>query len=50
MKPSTFQNPIAILADSTCDIPQDLIERYAIHVVPQIVVWDGQQYRDRIDQ
>lgn len=49
MQPINLQNPIAILADSTCDIPQDLIERYAIYIVPQIVVWDGQEYRDRID-
>lgn len=42
-------NPIAIITDSTCDIPQDLIDQYGIQVVPQIIVWDGQTYRDRVD-
>jgi DegV family protein with EDD domain len=49
MQPSNSSASIAILTDSTCDIPQDLIEHYAIQVVPQIVVWDGREYRDRID-
>ena len=26
--------PIALVTDSTCDIPQELIEKYQIHVVP----------------
>jgi DegV family protein with EDD domain len=49
MPPSTYPASIAILADSTCDIPQELIDRYAIYIVPQIVVWDGREYRDRLD-
>jgi DegV family protein with EDD domain len=49
MQPLNPQNPIAILADSTCDIPQELVDRYGIHIIPQIVVWEGRQYRDRID-
>lgn len=32
---------IAIITDSTCDIPADLIERYAIRALPQIVIWPG---------
>lgn len=42
-------NCIAIVTDSTCDIPQELIERYQIAVMPHVVIWDGKQYRDRID-
>jgi DegV family protein with EDD domain len=39
----------ALLTDSTCDIPADLLERYHIDVVPQIVIWGEQELRDRID-
>jgi len=40
---------IAILTDSTCDIPEDLIKRYGIIVVPHIIIWGDDQYRDRVD-
>ncbi len=40
---------IAIITDSTCDIPQQLIEKYGIMVIPQVVVWGEQVLRDRID-
>jgi fatty acid kinase fatty acid binding subunit len=46
---SKSPDTIAILADSTCDIPKDMLERYNIQIVPQIVVWDGHEYRDRVD-
>lgn len=39
----------AILTDSTCDIPQSLLAKYHIEVIPQIIVWGDQTYRDRID-
>src|SRR5512136_945545 len=41
--------PIAIIADSTCDIPAELIERYHIDVIPQIIIWGDQELRDRVD-
>ncbi len=44
-----FPSPIVIIADSTCDIPAELIEQYHIDVIPQIVIWDNQELRDRID-
>ncbi len=40
---------IGIITDSTCDIPNDLLEQYGIIVVPQVVIWGENQYRDRID-
>src|SRR5512143_431420 len=40
---------ITIIADSTCDIPAELIERYHIDVIPQIVIWGDQELRDRVD-
>jgi len=42
------ERKIAIITDSTCDIPRDLIECYGIRVIPQIVIWGDQQYRDRV--
>lgn len=39
----------AILTDSTCDIPQSLLAKYHIEIIPQIIVWGDQTYRDRID-
>lgn len=40
---------IAFIADSTCDIPEELIQEYGIIVVPQFIIWGDQQYRDRVD-
>ncbi len=40
---------LGLITDSTCDLPQDLLEHYGIIVVPQIVVWGNEQYRDRVD-
>jgi DegV family protein with EDD domain len=40
---------LAIICDSTCDIPQSMIDRYDIQVVPQYVIWGDEQYRDRVD-
>jgi DegV family protein with EDD domain len=40
---------IAIMTDSTCDIPQALIDKYGILVVPQYIIWGEEQFRDRVD-
>ena len=40
---------VGIVTDSTADLPQALIDRYAPALVPLIVNWDGQTYRDKID-
>lgn len=40
---------IALLTDSTCDIPDELLEQYHITVIPQIVIWGEQTCRDRVD-
>ncbi len=42
-------NQVALITDSTSDIPQRLIERYNITVIPLHVIWGGETYRDRID-
>ncbi len=40
---------IALITDSTCDLPADLRDRYQIQVVPLAVVWNGQQYLDGVE-
>ncbi len=40
---------IGIITDSTCDIPENLVEQYGVIVVPQAVIWGEQQFRDRVD-
>lgn len=40
---------IGIITDSTCDIPDNLLNRFGIIVVPQVLIWGEEQYRDRID-
>jgi len=40
---------IALVVDSTCDLPAALIQRYHIKIVPLYVLFGTQSYRDGID-
>lgn len=40
---------VAIVIDSTANLPEELVQQYGIHVVPQIVNWDGKSLLDGID-
>lgn len=40
---------LAILTDSTCDIPENLVNQYNIHIVPQYIIWGDEQFRDRLE-
>ena len=40
---------IALVTDSTCDIPREWREKYNIIVVPSIIIFGNKQYRDGID-
>ncbi len=42
-------NPTALITDSTCDIPQAMVDQYGITVVPQVVVWGEELLRNRVD-
>ncbi len=37
---------VAIVTDSTADLPPDLCARYRIHVVPTVLIIDGREYPD----
>ena len=40
---------IEVITDSTCDIPQEMIDQYQIKVVPHYIIWGDKQYLDRVD-
>jgi DegV family protein with EDD domain len=40
---------VAVMTDSTCDIPADLIKEYRINVVPLYVVWGDEELLDGKD-
>ena len=40
---------IAVVTDSTAYIPEDLVQKYGIRVVPVRIIWDGVTYRDGVD-
>jgi DegV family protein with EDD domain len=40
---------IALITDSTCDIPDGLLMRYDISVAPASIIWGNEILRDRID-
>jgi DegV family protein with EDD domain len=40
---------IAIVTDSTADVPQELIEKYKIQIVNNLIIMDGKSLRDGID-
>jgi len=42
-------NKIAFVTDSVASIPSEYVKRYNIHVVPNIVIWSGEEYRDGVD-
>jgi DegV family protein with EDD domain len=39
---------VGILTDSTCDIPNYLVEQYELEVVPSVLIIDGTEYADGI--
>ena len=39
---------IALVTDSTADLPESLYEQYQIHLVPLVINIDGSQYLDKI--
>src|SRR5574339_361956 len=40
---------IGIVTDSTCDLPQYLVEQHELEVIPSILVIDGKEYVDGVD-
>ncbi|MDR2090444.1 MAG: DegV family protein [Clostridiales bacterium] len=42
-------NPIKLIVDSTCAMPETLIEKYGIAVLPLQIIIGGKSYRDGVD-
>jgi len=42
-------NRIAIITDSTCDIPLDLREKYEITLIPLTIIFGEEQLLDGVD-
>lgn len=40
---------VAIVTDSTCDLPGELVEQYKIQVVPQILIMGERTWQDGVD-
>ena len=39
---------IKVIADSTCDLPQELLQKYDISITPLYVIKDGKDFRDGV--
>jgi len=44
-----LKEKIALLADSACDLPRELIEKLAIHILPLKIIYPDKEYSDRVD-
>jgi DegV family protein with EDD domain len=42
-------NTVAIVTDSGACMPAELVSKFHIHVVPFLLVWEGQSFRDGVD-
>ena len=40
---------IKIIADSTCDLPQEILEKYDISIVHLTITIKGKEYKDNLD-
>lgn len=40
---------IALITDSSCDLPQDIIKQYHIHILPLHIIFKNGDFRDRVD-
>ena len=40
---------IAVVTDSTCDLPRELAKEFDIHIVPQVLIMGNRTWRDGVD-
>ena len=45
----TPADTIALVTDSTCDLPQEVLDKYHVHVIPVTVQVGDKSYKDRIE-
>ena len=44
-----MSKPVILCADSTCDLSEELVEKYKVHIMPLHITLDGQSYNDGVD-
>jgi DegV family protein with EDD domain len=44
-----MSHKIALITDSTCDIPRELVNQYQIQVVPLTIIWGDEQFQDGVN-
>ncbi len=44
-----MKHKVALITDSTCNIPADLIEQYQITRVPLYILWGAEHFREGVD-
>lgn len=44
-----MSNKVVILSDSTCDLGEELLKKYNIHIIPLHVNFDDESYLDGIE-
>lgn len=42
-------NDIAIVTDSSCDLPDEIIKEYDINILPLRIIYSDREYRDRLE-
>ncbi|WMJ80762.1 DegV family protein [Clostridium sp. MB40-C1] len=42
-------NKIALITDTACDLTEDQMKKYNVKVLPFRIIFDGKEYKDRID-
>jgi DegV family protein with EDD domain len=42
------KHPIALVTDSACDLPQEILDEHQIHVVPMRILFGDTEYIDRV--
>jgi len=48
--PQTLEDKmIKLMADSTCDLSQEILDKYEISIASLLITIDGKEYRDRLD-
>ncbi len=43
------RRPISVVADTACDLPDEIVRAHGIHLVPLNLIFDTKAYRDRFD-
>ena len=43
------KNKIAIITDTSCDIPDEILREFSIHLVPLRIVYENAEYRDKFE-